>query len=94
MPSKISAINEKDYLTVAETAQVLGMTWQGVYKLIYRGDLVAAKLSSRLTLLKRDSINKMLDGSPYKKRESNEKKTINEFNTRADNREKYGVKDS
>lgn len=89
-----SAINEKDYLTVAETAQVLGMTRQGVYKLIYRGDLVAAKLSSRLTLIKRDSIDKMLDGSPYTRRESNEKKTINEFYTRADIREKYGVKDS
>ena len=94
VPSKISAIKEKDYLTVAETAQVLGMTRQGVYKLIYRGDLVAAKLSSRLTLIKRDSIDKMLDGSPYKKRESNETKTINEFYTRADIREKYGVKDS
>lgn len=70
------------------------MTRQGVYKLIYRGDLVAAKLSSRLTLIKRDSIDKMLDGSPYTKRESNEKKTINEFYTRADIREKYGVKDS
>ena len=94
VPSKISVINEKDYLTVAETAQVLGMTRQGVYKLIYRGDLAAAKLSSRLTLIKRDSIDKMLDGSPYKKRESNEKKMINEFYTRADIREKYGVKDS
>lgn len=94
VPSKISAIKEKDYLTVAETAQVLGMTRQGVYKLIYRSDLVAAKLSSRLTLIKRDSIDKMLDGSPYKKRESNEKKTINEFYTRADIRDKYGVKDS
>lgn len=94
VPSKISVINEKDYLTVAETAQLLGMTRQGVYKLIYRGDLVAAKLSSRLTLIKRDSIDKMLDGSPYKKRESNEKKMINEFYTRAEIREKFGVKDS
>ncbi|MBO4956040.1 MAG: helix-turn-helix domain-containing protein [Muribaculaceae bacterium] len=94
VPSKISVINEKDYLTVAETAQVLGMTRQGVYKLIYRGDLAAAKLSSRLTLIKRDSIDKMLDGSPYKKRESNEKKMINEFYTRAEIREKFGVKDS
>lgn len=95
VPSPMNAeLKEKDYLTVAETAQVLGMTRQGVYKLIYRGDLVAAKLSSRLTLIKRDSIDKMLDGSPYKKRESNEKKMINEFYTRADIREKYGVKDS
>jgi hypothetical protein len=57
----------------------LGMTRQGVYKLICRGDLVAAKLSSRLTLIKCDSIDKMLYGSPYKKRESNEKKLINEY---------------
>ena len=62
VPATTSAIKEKDYLTVAETAKVLGMTRQGIYKLIYRGDLVAAKLSSRLTLIKRESIDKMLDG--------------------------------
>lgn len=36
----------------------------------------------------------MLDGSPYTKRETNEKKTKNEFHTRAEIREKFGVKDS
>lgn len=90
----LSAIKEKDYLTVAEAGQILGMTRQGVYKLIHRGELAASKISSRLTLIKRESIDKMLDDSPYKKRESNEKKTINEFYTRAEIREKFGVKDS
>ena len=42
VPATTSAIKEKDYLTVAETAQVLGMTRQGIYKLIYLGNLVAA----------------------------------------------------
>ena len=92
----LSAIKEKDYLTVAETGQILGMTRQGVYKLIHRGDLAASKISSRLTLIKRSSIDAMLESSPYKKREATERKpkSVSDFYTRAEIREKFGVKDS
>lgn len=92
----LSAIKEKDYLTVAEAGQILGMTRQGVYKLIQRGDLTASKLSSRLTLIKRSSIDAMLENSPYKKRETTEKKSksLDDLYTRAEIREKFGVKDS
>lgn len=95
-PKYLTEVKEKDYLTVAETATLLGMTRQGVYKLIHRGELTASKLSSRLTLIKRTSIEEMLDKTPYVKRESSEKKdkTITEFYTRAEIREKFGVKDS
>ena len=92
----LSIIREKDYLTVAEAGQILGMTRQCVYKLIHRGDLSASKISSRLTLIKRSSIDAMLESSPYKKRETTEKKSksLADFYTRADIREKFGVKDS
>lgn len=92
----LSTIKEKDYLTVAEAGQILGMTRQGVYKLIHRGDLAASKLSSRLTLIKRCSIDAMLESSPYKKRETTEKKSksVSDFYTCAEIREKFGVKDS
>lgn len=92
----LSTIKEKDYLTVAEAGQILGMTRQGVYKLIHRGDLAASKISSRLTLIKRGSIDAMLESSPYKKRETSEKKpkSLDDFYTRAEIREKFGVKDS
>ena len=95
-PKSLTEVKEKDYLTVAETATLLGMTRQGVYKLIHRGELTASKLSSRLTLIKRTSIEQMLDKTPYVKRESTEKKdkAITEFYTRAEIREKFGVKDS
>lgn len=95
-PKSLTEVKEKDYLTVAETATLLGMTRQGVYKLIHRGELTASKLSSRLTLIKRISIEQMLDKTPYVKRESieNKDKTITEFYTRAEIREKFGVKDS
>lgn len=95
-PKSLTEIKEKDYLTVAETATLLGMTRQGVYKLIHRGELTASKLSSRLTLIKRTSIEQMLDKTPYVKRESTDRKdkTITEFYTRAEIREKFGVKDS
>ena len=92
--SKNSELKEKDYLTVAEAGQILGMTRQGVYKLIHRGSLTASKLSSRLTLIKRTSIEAMLDDSPYTKRQPKEQTVITELYTRADIREKYGVKDS
>ena len=91
---KNSELKEKDYLTVAEAGQILGMTRQGVYKLIHRGSLTASKLSSRLTLIKRTSIEAMLDDSPYTKRQPKEQTVITELYTRADIREKYGVKDS
>ncbi len=92
----LSAIKEKEYLTVADAGQILGMTRQGVYKLIHRGDLSASKISSRLTLIKRISIDTMLESSPYKKRETAEKKSksLADFYTRAEIREKFGVKDS
>lgn len=95
-PKSLTEVKEKDYLTVVETATLLGMTRQGVYKLIHRGELMASKLSSRLTLIKRTSIEQMLDKTPYVKRESSEKKdkAITEFYTRAEIREKFGVKDS
>lgn len=95
-PKSLTEVKEKDYLTVAETATLLGMTRQGVYKLIHRGELTASKLSSRLTLIKRISIEQMLDKTPYVKRESTEKKdkAITEFYTRVEIREKFGVKDS
>ena len=95
-PKSLTEVKEKDYLTVAETATLLGMTRQGVYKLIHRGELTASKLSSHLTLIKRISIEQMLDKTPYVKRESTEKKdkAITEFYTRAEIREKFGVKDS
>lgn len=95
-PKSLTEVKEKDYLTVAETATLLGMTRQGVYKLIHRGELTASKLSSRLTLIKRTSIEQMLDKTPYVKRESTEKKgkAITELYTRAEIREKFGVKDS
>lgn len=94
-PKSLTEVKEKDYLTVAETATLLGMTRQGVYKLIHRGELTASKLSSRLTLIKRISIEQMLDKTPYVKREFSEKKdkAITEFYTRAEIREKFGVKD-
>ena len=91
---KHSELKEKEYLTVAEVGQILGMTRQGVYKLIHRGSLVASKLSSRLTLIKRISIETMLNDSPCTKRQAQEQTVITELYTRADIREKYGVKDS
>lgn len=87
-------VKEKDYLTVAEAALMQGMTRQEIYNLIHRGDLTASKLSSRLTLIKRTSIEQMLDKTPYIRRETSEDKTITEFYTRAEIREKFGVKNS
>lgn len=91
-PSNLSTIKEKDFLTVAEVGQLLGMTRQGVYKLIHRGDLAASKLSTRLTLIKKESISAMLDAKPYEKKEPIAQATaITDFYTIAEIREKYKV---
>lgn len=52
---KISASNtgNKDYMSIAEAASLLGVTRMTVYNLIYSNALRAAKITSRLTFVRR-----------------------------------------
>ena len=87
-------IKDKEYLSIAQAATLLGLSLQAVYKMIYTGHLAAYKLSSRLSFVRQSDIEEMLKRNPYKKRQSKDTLPITDFYTTNEIKEKFGVKDS
>ncbi len=90
---------EKDFLTPTETAQYLGVCRTYIYDSINRGKIKVTRIG-RKTLISKADIQAMFDFLPPKeskpKKETTERKgkSISDFYTRAEIREKFGVKDS
>lgn len=61
----VGAVNLREYLEPKEVAVLLGMTSRTVYNLIYRGQLKAAHLSNRMTLIRKSDVEAMIAGSNY-----------------------------
>lgn len=87
-------IKDKEYLSIAQAATLLGLSLQAVYKMIYTGHLAAYKLSSRLSFVRQSDIKEMLKRNPYKKRQPKDTLPITDFYTTNEIKEKFGVKDS
>ncbi len=87
-------IKDKEYLSIAQAATLLGLSLQAVYKMIYTGHLAAYKLSSRLSFVWQSDIEEMLKRNPYKKRQPKDTLPITDFYTTNEIKEKFGVKDS
>ena len=89
---------DKDFLTPTETAQYLGVCRTYIYDNINRGKIKVTRIG-RKTLISKADIQAMFDFLTPKETEQTESaekksKSISDFYTRADIREKYGVKDS
>lgn len=89
---------DKDFLTPTETAQYLGVGRTYIYDCINRGKIKVTRIG-RKTLISKTDIQAMFDFLSPKESESVEAaekkaKSISDFYTRAEIREKYGVKDS
>ena len=89
---------DKDFLTPTETAQYLGVGRTYIYDCINRGKIKVTRIG-RKTLISKADIQSMFDFLSPKESEPVEVtekkgKSISEFYTRAEIREKYGVKDS
>ena len=89
---------DKDFLTPTETAQYLGVGRTYIYDCINRGKIKVTRIG-RKTLISKADIQAMFDFLSPKESESVEAaekkaKSISDFYTRAEIREKYGVKDS
>lgn len=89
---------DKDFLTPTETAQYLGVCRTYIYDSINRGKIKVTRIG-RKTLISKADILAMFDYLTLKETEQVEaaekkSKSISDFYTRADIREKYGVKDS
>ena len=89
---------DKDFLTPTETAQYLGVCRTYIYDSINRGKIKVTRIG-RKTLISKADIQAMFDFLSPKESElkgATEKKgkSISDFYTRAELREKFGVKDS
>lgn len=89
---------DKDFLTPTETAQYLGVGRTYIYDCINRSKIKVTRIG-RKTLISKTDIQAMFDFLSPKESEpveASEKKgkSISEFYTRAEIREKFGVKDS
>ena len=55
----------QEYLTFAKAAILMGCSRQYVYKLVNEGKLAASRISSRMAIIRKADIEKMLAGNPY-----------------------------
>ncbi|MBD5229179.1 MAG: helix-turn-helix domain-containing protein [Bacteroidales bacterium] len=88
----------KEFLTPSETARYLGVGRTYIYDCINRGKIKVTRIG-RKTLISKADIQAMFDFMTPKESTSTEpaekkSKSLADFYTRADIREKYGVKDS
>lgn len=86
----VAELKSKDYLSVEQCALLLGVTRMSVYNLIYRRQLRASRLSSRLTRIRKADVEAMLSGSEYKKW-SGVACEITEFYTTKEILDKFGI---
>ncbi len=90
---------DKDFLTPTQAAELLGIGRMSIYRYIRDGKIKVVRFE-RKTLISKTDIQAMFDFLSPKEREPKEEatekkgKSISEFYTRAEIREKYGVKDS
>ncbi|MBD5331939.1 MAG: helix-turn-helix domain-containing protein [Bacteroides sp.] len=89
---------DKDYLTPTQAAELLGIGRMTIYRYIRNGKVKVVRFA-RKTLISKADIQAMFDFLPPKENTSVEpaekkSKSLSDFYTRADIREKYGVKDS
>lgn len=77
----IEQLKDRPFLSIAETATLLGLSLQGVYKQIYAGRLRASKITSRLSVVRREDIERMLAERPYEKRQPRDAIVITELYT-------------
>lgn len=89
---------DKDYLTPTQAAELLGIGRMSIYRYIRNGKIKVVRFA-RKTLISKADIQAMFDFLTPKENTSSEpaekkSKSLTDFYTRADIREKYGVKDS
>lgn len=87
-------INLQDYLEPKEVAILLGTTSRTIYNLIYRGQLKAAHLSRRMTLIRRSDVEAMIAGSNYVIRHKSSSPSVEKWYTTKEIIEKFSVSNS
>lgn len=63
----VIGLSQQEYLTFSKAAVIMGCSRQYVYKLVSQGKLKASRISSRMAIIRRADIERMLEGNPYNK---------------------------
>ena len=63
----VIGLRQQEYLTFSKAAILMGCSRQYVYKLVSQGKLKASRISSRMAIIRRADIERMLEGNPYNK---------------------------
>ncbi len=98
---KEKAVSRKEYMSVQETANLMGVKRNAIYQLIYRGKLKAFRLTSRVTRICRMDIDALLNTSLYVRKSKAQSSTVDEngepiteFYTTKEIIENFGVSNS
>ena len=78
---KVKDIIDRPYLKISEAGRLLGVARQTIYEHIYAGRLRASKITSRLSVVRREDIERMLAERPYEKRQPRDAIVITELYT-------------
>lgn len=63
----VIGLRQQEYLTFSKAAILMGCSRQYIYKLVSQGKLKASRISSRMAIIRRADIERMLEGNPYNK---------------------------
>lgn len=63
----VIGLRQQEYLIFSKAAIIMGCSRQYIYKLVSQGKLKASRISSRMAIIRRADIEKMLESNPYNK---------------------------
>ena len=84
-------LESQEYFTFSQTAKLMGVSRQYIYKLVKEDKLRASRLSSRMSLTRRADIELMLKTKPYESIKPKDDVDITEYYTAEQIAEKYKV---
>ncbi len=86
------ALSDREYLSISETAMLLGWCKQTVYNYCHNGIIPAKRISRRTTLIRKKDIDMLFqETEPYEVLHSGERKPINDWYTIDEITERYGL---
>ena len=86
-----SKLDNQDYFTFAQAAQLMGVSRQYIYKLVKEDKLRASRISARMSIIRRADIELMLKTRPYERKRVKDDLDITEYYTAEQISEKYKV---
>lgn len=89
----IEKIKDKPYISITEAALFIGVSRPTIYLYLRNGEISAKRLGAKY-LIAREDIENLFNNPDKFEPIRNERKAISDFYTRAEIREKFGVKDS